>query len=390
MKTVFVLFNSLNRHLLGAYGGRRIPTPNFDRLAARGLTFDRHYVGSLPCMPARRDMLTGRLYFPASQLGTARAVRQRHAAAAAREGRLQPSHHRPLPLLGGRRRHLPQPLQLLRIRPRPGGRSLEGDGAAALGAAARDVSRAAVHYRAPQILLRRTSSTANSSRRKRIFRRCSASPTASTSSTATATPTTGCCRSKPSIRTSRSTPRPASRRHSTPAGTDRSGTGRAMAVSTNCRPNARNCAPIIMPWSRCATSCSAQLLDYFDRHDLWKDTALVVTTDHGFLLGEHDFWAKNRMNLYEEIVHIPLFIHDPRRPQPGARSGVSDPVDRSGADYPRSVRRAAGEGNGRTLRIGSRRRMPPNRCAKRRCSAISAAPSTSPTAATPTTASRPT
>ena len=56
-----------------------------------------------------------------------------------------------------------------------------------------------------------------------------------------------------------------------------------------------------------------QLLDYFDAHDLWKDTALVVTTDHGFLLGEHDFWAKNRMNLYEEIVHIPLFVHDPRR-----------------------------------------------------------------------------
>ena len=56
-----------------------------------------------------------------------------------------------------------------------------------------------------------------------------------------------------------------------------------------------------------------QLLDYFDRHMLWNDTALVVTTDHGFLLGEHDFWAKNRMNMYEEIVHIPLFVYDPRR-----------------------------------------------------------------------------
>jgi len=63
MKTVFVLFDSLNRHLLGAYGGKRIPTPNFDRLAAKSLTFDRHYVGSLPCMPARRDLHTGRLNF---------------------------------------------------------------------------------------------------------------------------------------------------------------------------------------------------------------------------------------------------------------------------------------------------------------------------------------
>ena len=45
-----------------------------------------------------------------------------------------------------------------------------------------------------------------------------------------------------------------------------------------------------------------------------------VTTDHGFLLGEHDFWAKNRMNLYEEIVHIPLFIHDPRAAAAGGRA----------------------------------------------------------------------
>ena len=55
MKTVFVLFDSLNRHLLGAYGGQRIPTPNFDRLAKRSRVYDKHYVGSLPCMPARRD-----------------------------------------------------------------------------------------------------------------------------------------------------------------------------------------------------------------------------------------------------------------------------------------------------------------------------------------------
>ena len=62
MKTIFLLFDSLNRSALGAYGGR-IPTPNFDRLAARSAVFDAHYAGSLPCMPARRDMQTGRLNF---------------------------------------------------------------------------------------------------------------------------------------------------------------------------------------------------------------------------------------------------------------------------------------------------------------------------------------
>ena len=49
-----------------------------------------------------------------------------------------------------------------------------------------------------------------------------------------------------------------------------------------------------------------------DRYDLWKDTMLIVNTDHGFLLGEHGWWAKNIMPCYQEIVNIPLFIWDPR------------------------------------------------------------------------------
>jgi arylsulfatase A-like enzyme len=53
------------------------------------------------------------------------------------------------------------------------------------------------------------------------------------------------------------------------------------------------------------------LLDFFDEHEMWSDTALVLTTDHGFLLGEHDWWAKNRMPVYDEIAHIPLMIYHP-------------------------------------------------------------------------------
>jgi arylsulfatase A-like enzyme len=60
---VLVLLDSLNRHMLGCYGGREFATPNVDRLAARSVRFTRHYVGSLPCMPARHDILTGALDF---------------------------------------------------------------------------------------------------------------------------------------------------------------------------------------------------------------------------------------------------------------------------------------------------------------------------------------
>jgi arylsulfatase A-like enzyme len=31
-----------------------------------------------------------------------------------------------------------------------------------------------------------------------------------------------------------------------------------------------------------------RLLAYMDEHDMWKDTMLIVNTDHGFLLSEHD------------------------------------------------------------------------------------------------------
>ena len=48
-----------------------------------------------------------------------------------------------------------------------------------------------------------------------------------------------------------------------------------------------------------------KLLDYFDRHALWRDTALFLSTDHGLLLAEHDWWGKNLQPYYIEISHIP-------------------------------------------------------------------------------------
>ena len=55
-----------------------------------------------------------------------------------------------------------------------------------------------------------------------------------------------------------------------------------------------------------------KILDLMDELDLWDDTLLIVNTDHGFLLSEHGLWAKNFQPLYNEIAHIPLFIWDPR------------------------------------------------------------------------------
>ncbi len=61
---IVILLDSLNRHMLGAYGSREFDTPNLDRFAQGAVRFDNHYSGSLPCMPARHDILCGSLDFP--------------------------------------------------------------------------------------------------------------------------------------------------------------------------------------------------------------------------------------------------------------------------------------------------------------------------------------
>ena len=63
MRIVFVLLDSLNRNAMAPYGSEVVHTPNFTRFQERAITFDNHYVGSLPCMPARRDLHTGRSHF---------------------------------------------------------------------------------------------------------------------------------------------------------------------------------------------------------------------------------------------------------------------------------------------------------------------------------------
>jgi arylsulfatase A-like enzyme len=61
---VVVLLDSLNRHMLPAYGGDEFAAPTIARFADSALCFNRHHVGSLPCIPARHDILVGALDFP--------------------------------------------------------------------------------------------------------------------------------------------------------------------------------------------------------------------------------------------------------------------------------------------------------------------------------------
>lgn len=69
MKTIAILIDTMRYDFLGFNGNQWIETPNLDRLAAKSTVFDRAYLGSYPCMPARRDLFTGRFEFPSRGWG---------------------------------------------------------------------------------------------------------------------------------------------------------------------------------------------------------------------------------------------------------------------------------------------------------------------------------
>ncbi|RKT35688.1 arylsulfatase A-like enzyme [Microbacterium sp. AG1240] len=62
-----------------------------------------------------------------------------------------------------------------------------------------------------------------------------------------------------------------------------------------------------------------RVLDAMDAHEMWDDTMLIVNTDHGFLLGEHGWWAKGVMPWFNELVHVPMYLWDPRERRAGER-----------------------------------------------------------------------
>jgi arylsulfatase A-like enzyme len=58
--------DSLNRHMLPCYpetfdlfGLPKAQTPNLEAMARCSVTFDRHFIGTAPCMPARRELWSG-------------------------------------------------------------------------------------------------------------------------------------------------------------------------------------------------------------------------------------------------------------------------------------------------------------------------------------------
>ncbi|HBE02580.1 MAG: hypothetical protein A2096_08455 [Spirochaetes bacterium GWF1_41_5] len=64
MNVIHIIMDTLKRSYLEPYGSKWCKTPNLQRFAEKSVVFERAYCASFPCMPARRDFMTGNFEFP--------------------------------------------------------------------------------------------------------------------------------------------------------------------------------------------------------------------------------------------------------------------------------------------------------------------------------------
>lgn len=322
MRTVFILFDSLNATALQPYGATGIETPNFSRLARRGVTFDNHYVGSLPCMPARRDMHTGRLNFmhrswgplepfdnsfPAllSKAGVYSHIVSDHLHYFEEGGNGYTQAFDTWEFIRGQENDpwvamVDPPLERLRTAFDPAHYDLPAEGPATRGKMTRWQWKKLRHAVNRAEIIEETDY-----------------------------PTVKCFdRGLDFLRMNREAddwflqieafdphePFMAPQRFKAKYPTDWDGGILDWPRYEAATGSSEELAEIRSNYAALVSLCDEQLgrlLDTFDELDLWRDTCLVLTTDHGFLLAEHEWWGKNRMPYYTEISRIPLFIAHP-------------------------------------------------------------------------------
>ncbi len=320
MKAIMVMYDSLNRKMLEPYGCDWIPTPNFQRLAKRAVTFDNNYVASMPCMPARRELHTGRYNFEHRSWGPLEPFDDSMPEILKEHGIYThlTTDHAHYWQDGGATYHS-------RYSSFDLNRGQEGD-----------------NWKVNQELIQAVHKHALLGR-ENYFDKANREYL-------------DCEEKMPQAQTFGAGLRFIEKNHEEdnwflqietfdphePFFTQDS---YKKAFAHDYDGNMGDWPPYYpvtegpeavnhmrMEYAALVTMCDhylGKVLDLMDQYDLWKDTMLIVNTDHGFLLGEHGWWSKTVMPVYEEISHTPLFIYDPRYPQTGGerRNALTQTID---------------------------------------------------------------
>tara|TARA_R110002124_G_scaffold49691_11_gene145494 strand:- start:11557 stop:13044 length:1488 start_codon:yes stop_codon:yes gene_type:complete len=322
MKTVLLLYDSLTLKSLSCYGGPH-PTPNFDRLAARSMQFDRHIVGSLPCMPARRDLQTGRLNFlhrswgPLEPFDVTATGLMHHAGI---HSHLVTDHYHYFENGGATYHTAFDSWDFIR--------GQEAD--PWIPCIAPPYEAFAAQYHAEQVETNTSGYRLQAAMNRTQIHETPDFPTVRTFDAGLAFLEAHARHDNWFLQLEVFDPHEPF--HAPPefrAGFPTAG------EKVRDWPRYRRDEPgddtsdLVASQAALVAMCDAQLgrlLDAMDAGDMWHDTALIVTTDHGFMLGEHGWWGKNRMPFYSEISHIPLFLHAPGQPC-GRSAALSQNID---------------------------------------------------------------
>ncbi len=320
MKAIMVMFDSLNRHMLPPYGAQGIHAPNFERLAERSVTFDNYYIGSMPCIPARRELHTGRYNFLHRSWGPLEPFDDSMPAILGQHGiytHLTTDHQHYFED-GGATYHS-------RYHTWEFARGQEGDQWKG------EVNDPAIpDMLNPFSLDGWQHDFEKRKRRQDWINRKYMQQEAQHPQTVTVD------RGLEFMRTNHAAdnwflqiecfdphePFFSYEDYQALYPHEYDGPHFDWPDYDRVRQDPLEVQHARFQYAALVSQCDASLgrvLDLMDELDLWDDTMLIVNTDHGYLLGEHDWWAKNRMPWYNELAHIPLFIWDPRSRVQGER-----------------------------------------------------------------------
>ncbi|TAP42786.1 sulfatase [Arthrobacter sp. S39] len=310
MKVIMVMFDSLNRRFLPPYGGDWTEAPNFSRLARRAATFDNCYAGSMPCMPARRELHTGRYNFLHRSWGPLEPFDDSIPEMLKENGVY--SHlvtdHQHYWEDGGATYHS-------RYSSFEFFRGQEGDPWKG-------------HVQDPPgipgDLKRQRDSTYRQDLVNRQYMKNEADhPQTRTFDAGLGFITTNKDSDNWFLQIETFDPhepffsydqyRKYYEHEYTGPHFDWPDYKRVIETPEQVQHARSEYAALL-------TMCDRSLgrvLDAMDEHAMWEDTLLLVCTDHGFLLGEHGWWGKNVQPWYDETIRTPLFVWDPR-------SGIKD------------------------------------------------------------------
>ena len=321
MKTVFVLFDTLCRQALENYGCTTVETPNFKRFGEKAVTFDTHYVGSLPCIPARRDLHSGRLNFLHRSWGPLEPFDDSFVEYLRDAGvytHLVTDHYHYWEDGGMTYHQRYASFDFIRGKARDKWKAMVRP----------PIDRFREMYHDKQFSLSRedgrlTNVLGMDGRLTNLINREFIKDEADFPCPRVYE------RAFEFLDINRDADDwflhvecfdPHEPFHAPQRFRDKYPTGYQGPILDWPRSGAEvtetqeEIDEIQANYAALVSMCDfyfGKLLDYFDEHDMWDDTALLLITDHGFLLAEHDWWGKNRMPFYEGISHIPLVAYHP-------------------------------------------------------------------------------